>query len=157
MNLSRCLAALALAFTICSSAAMGQEELVIFDGRNALDSLRAQGVEVTQVATGGIALRNGRLDNRPGVPFTGLWSLGNVDRLELAVRSTSAEPITLYCRLDCRESDVSTMDGIITREIKLAPGERAVWKVELPNYLNWETRPKLFAMRGKPGGIKNNE
>ncbi len=157
MNLSRCLAALALAFTICSSAAMGQEELVIFDGRNALDSIRAQGVEVTPVATGGIALRNGLDDNWPGVHFTGLWNLGNYDRLELAVRSTSAEPITLYCRLDCRESDVSTMDGIITREIKLAPGERAVWKVELPNYLNWETRQKLFAMRGKPGGIKTND
>ncbi len=153
MRTLRFLAQIAVVAAFCANVALGQEPIVIFDGRAALDDAQLQDVVVTSAPNGGIEIRNGLKDNWPGVHFTGLWDLGHYDRLELFVRSTSEEPITLYCRLDCQESDTKTMEGIVTRQIILEPGESAVWKVELPGYLNLETRRKLFAMRGKPGGI----
>ena len=143
--------------TTVTSAFAQAPVLSIFDPASTpLDSIRLQDVQVKRLDSGALQITNGADDNWPGVHFTGSWNLGDYSRLEAVVQSTSDEPITLYCRLDCAAADVKTMDGTTTKEIKLAPGERATWRMELPNTLNPQTRAKLFAMRGKPGGIKTD-
>ncbi|MGI6402551.1 MAG: beta-galactosidase [Thermoguttaceae bacterium] len=131
-------------------------ELTIFDASTPLDSIRLQGVEVTRVDDGALAIKNGTTDRWPGIHFEDNWNLADYGALILDVRSTSDEEITLYCRMDSAKSDLQTMDGVVTREMKLKPGESKRWRIEFESLLNPEVREKLFAMRGKPGGIKTD-
>ncbi|MDO5308618.1 MAG: beta-galactosidase [Planctomycetia bacterium] len=135
------------------TSALETNGFVFFDAQTPLDAFRLQGVELTRLPDGGVKIVNGLDDRWPGVHLTGEWDMTKYSALLLEVESTSQEPITLYCRMDCADSDVSTMDGIVTREITLAPGQKTTWRVAFPAYLNPDTRKKLFAMRGKPGGI----
>ena len=133
-------------------------ELTIFDASTPVDSLRFQGVEYARDEDGALALKNDTTDPWPGVHFEGkTWDFSRYDALVLYVRSTSPEDITLYCRLDCAQSNPTTLDGVVTLSTTLKPGERQAWRVEFPAALNPAIREKLFAMRGKPGGIRTNE
>lgn len=144
----------AILFSGAASLARAAEPvLALFDADSPIDSLRAQGVELARSDDGALLVKNGENDSWPGVHLTGEWDLRAYKSILLDVQSTSDEPITLYCRVDCADVDMATLDGAFTREISLKPGERANWRVELPNYLNVDVRKSLFAMRGKPGGI----
>ena len=155
------IAILSLAFLAAPLAAQetpaSDDELVIFDAKTPLDSIRLQDVEISRDDDGAIAIKNGTKDNWPGIHFEGKWDLSQYDALVLDVRSTSENEITLYCRMDCAASDPKTLDGVVTRSATLKPGEKRRWRVEFYGNLNPEVRAKLFAMRGKPGGIRTDE
>jgi len=134
-----------------------ETNLAIFEpASTALDSIQRQGVQLKQLDSGALQITNDLNDPWPGIHFNGSWNFGDYSRLEAVVQSTGSETITLHCRIDSAGYDAQTRDGTITYDLKLAPGERVTWKIELPDTLNPETRAKLFAMRGKPGGIKTD-
>lgn len=143
--------------TANAAASAAQPPLVLFDANTPVDKLRIQGVKVERGADGAIAIVNGLDDKWPGVHLEGRWDLAEYDALELRLRSTSDEEITLYCRVDCVNTDIKTVEGAITHTLHLMPGESKVWNVPLPANLNPDVRAKLFAMRGKPGGIKTDD
>lgn len=128
--------------------------LVFFDAKTPLDALTPQGVELRRLDSGAVETSNGLDDNWPGFHFLGDWNLGDYSALEATVSNPGTEPIQLYCRLDC--AAVQFPEGSTTVGAEIAPGETKVWRIELPGALHPETRAKLFAMRGKPGGIKTD-
>ncbi|MBR4976391.1 MAG: hypothetical protein IKY61_05000, partial [Thermoguttaceae bacterium] len=128
--------------------------LVFFDAKTPLDALTPQGVELRRLDSGAVETSNGLDDNWPGFHFLGAWNLGDYSALEATVSNPGTEPIQLYCRLDC--AAVQFPEGSTTAGAEIAPGETKVWRIELPGALHPETRAKLFAMRGKPGGIKTD-
>lgn len=142
---------------VAQESTTAESGLVIFDASTPLDSIRLQDVDVARAPDGALAIKNGTKDNWPGIHFEGEWNLTHYDALLLDVRSTSQDDVTLYCRMDCAASDPQTLDGVVTRSITLKPGEAKQWRVEIPGTLNPDVRAKLFAMRGKPGGIKTDE
>lgn len=128
--------------------------LVFFDANASLDALTPQGVELRRLESGAVETSNGLVDNWPGFHFLGAWNLGGYAALEAKISNPGAEPIQLYCRLDCAAAQFP--EGTTTVGVAIAPGETKVWRIELPDSLNLETRAKLFAMRGKPGGIQTD-
>jgi hypothetical protein len=128
--------------------------LVFFDAKTPLDALTPQGVELRRLDSGAVETSNGLDDSWPGFHFLGDWNLGDYSALEATVSNPGNEPIQLYCRLDC--AAVQFPEGSTTAGAEIAPGETKVWRIELPGALHPETRAKLFAMRGKPGGIKTD-
>lgn len=134
------------------------EEIVVFDASTPLDSIRLQGVEVARGDDGSLVIRNDKTNPWPGIHFEGkVLDLSRYDAIVLDVRSASREKITLHCRLDCLGSDPVTLEGCVTQSISIDPEERVEWRVPLPKRINPETRAKLFAMRGLPGGEKTND
>ena len=137
-----------------SDAAQSVAPFVFFDAKTPLDALTPQGVELRRLASGAVETSNGLADNWPGFHFLGAWNLGDFSALEAKISNPGDRPIQLYCRLDCAAAQFP--EGTTTVGAKLAPGETKVWRIELPASLHPETRAKLFAMRGKPGGIKTD-
>ncbi|MBP5621885.1 MAG: hypothetical protein J6X44_07710, partial [Thermoguttaceae bacterium] len=130
--------------------------VVIYDQNTPLDSIRKQGVDVKRLDDGSLQIVNGVDDKWPGVHFEGDWKLDAYSAIELTVESTCDKEFTLFFRMDSKGVDMSTLAGAVTESVKLAPGEKKTVKFDLPGQLNPETRQKLFAMRGKPGGIKTD-
>ncbi|MBQ7813391.1 MAG: hypothetical protein IJ387_02710, partial [Thermoguttaceae bacterium] len=130
------------------------EPFVFFDAKTPLDALTPQGVELRRLESGAVETSNGLADNWPGFHFLGAWNLGDFSALEAKISNPGDRPIQLYCRLDCAAAKFP--EGTTTVGAEIAPGETKVWRIELPASLHPETRAKLFAMRGKPGGIKTD-
>ncbi len=133
------------------------EVIVIYDKGTSVDSLTTQGVEASKQADGSLKIVNGKEDPWPGVHFVGDWNLSEYGGLQFTATSKSDKPITLHVRLDSKQSNLKTMEGVVTVDETLPPRERHTWFVEFPGTLNAETRVKLFAMRGKPGGIRTDD
>ncbi len=147
---------LAVVVAVAAPAGAQNAPIAIYDGDAPLESIRAQGVEMKRLDDGSLQINNGVDDRWPGVHFEGYWNLEAYSAIEVSLQSTCDKEFTLYFRMDSKGVDVKTLDGATTLSVKLAPGEKKVWRIELPQSLNAETRQKLFAMRGKPGGIKTD-
>ena len=150
---------LVLAACLASAAAPSSaqtEPLAIFDQSTELAAIRLQDVDVERLDGGALKIVNKKKGSWPGVHFEKKLDLTNYFAIDVELTNASAEEITLYLRLDSEGYDPGSLLGTTTRSVTLKPNEKKVWRVELPKYLNLETRKKLFAMRGKPGGIKTD-
>ena len=150
---------LVLAACLASAAAPSSaqtEPLAIFDQSTELAAIRLQDVDVERLDGGALKIVNKKKGSWPGVHFEKKLDLTNYFAIDVELTNASAEEITLYLRLDSEGYDPRSLLGTTTRSVTLKPNEKKVWRVELPKYLNLETRKKLFAMRGKPGGIKTD-
>ena len=127
--------------------------LVIYDAATPVDSLRLQGVEVSKDVDGALLIANGEKDPWPGIHFEGKWDLSAYDAIQFKLRSTSKEAITLHIRFDFEKSDPI---NLLTENVSLQPGESKTFSVSMRAPLNPDVRERLFAMRGKPGGIKTD-
>lgn len=130
--------------------------LVIYDAATPVDSLRLQGVEVSKDVDGALLIANGEKDPWPGIHFEGKWDLSAYDAIQFKLRSTSKEAITLHIRFDFEKSDPINLAGVLTENVSLQPGESKTFSVSMRAPLNPDVRERLFAMRGKPGGIKTD-
>ncbi len=146
---------LTFALLLCATSATALEPLVVFDKDSKDVKFRAQGVK-TEFVENGLKIDNGKEDRWPGVHFEGNWDLSNYAALEVTAVLNTSEPASLCFRYDCEGYDAKTLDGAIQKNREMKPGETLVWRIELPKFLNVDTRAKLFAMRGKPGGIQTD-
>ena len=152
----------AILWTLLGVAAFAAQALaqnapvVIYDQNTPLDSIRKQGVDMKRLDDGALQINNGVDDPWPGVHFEGDWKLDSYSEIELTLQSTCDKEFTLFFRMDSKGVDMKSLEGAVTESVKLAPGEKKTVKFDLPRQLNTETRQKLFAMRGKPGGIKTD-
>ncbi len=127
---------------------------VIFDAKTPTSAATAQDVSLRRLDSGALEATNGKTDSWPGFHFFGDWNLAGYSTLEAKITNPSDAPLELHCRLDCQETQFP--DGSVTFSATVEPGETKIWTMKLPGFLNLETREKLFAMRGKPGGIKTD-
>lgn len=142
----------AIFFTAATAAAL--EPLVIFD-KDSNAKYRKQGVDAVLVDDG-LKIDNGKKDPWPGVHFEGKWDLSAYDELEVRAILHSPKPVGLCFRFDSEGYDPDTLQGCQQLSHEMTPEKTLVWRIDLPKALNPETREKLFAMRGKPGGIKTD-
>ncbi|MDO4586662.1 MAG: hypothetical protein Q4C95_05110 [Planctomycetia bacterium] len=117
-------------------------------------SMRLQDVTVEYQNDGTLRIKSGTEDNWPGIHLSGHWDLSNCQNIVLQIENPTNDSITLYCRLDCEKS-VDT-DGTYTASKTFSPLSKETWKMPLPGKLQEDVRRKLFAMRGKPGGIQTD-
>lgn len=144
---------LSLAFLLALTGYAEAQSLAIFDANTSPPNIRVQGVSASLQSDGTFLIKNGSKDPWPGVHLEGKWDLSEYDAVEFTAISTSEEKFTLNLRIDCAQSDVKTLDGVLQNGHEIKPGEKLVWRYPLPKSINADTRQKLFAMRGKPGGI----
>lgn len=146
----------ASAAALAASAFAQNEPVVIYDQNTPIESIRAQGVTMERLDDGALSIANGSEDPWPGVHFTGDWNLAAYSTIEVTLESTRDKEFTLFFRMDSKGTDPATLEGAITERLDVPPREKKVWKITLPKSLNTDVRQKLFAMRGKPGGIKTD-
>lgn len=148
---------LCLLSALCGALrAQGADSSVLYDASTPVDSIRLQGVEVAKDADGALLIKNGDKDPWPGIHFEGKWDLSAYDAIQFKLRSASKAPISLHVRFDFEKSDPIKLTGIITENVELQPGESKTFSVSMRAPLNPDVRERLFAMRGKPGGIKTD-
>jgi len=104
-------------------------------------------------AAGGAALvvATGHKDPWPGVTLKapkGTWNLSKDEFLEMAVRNTSAGPVTVNCRVDNDGADGTR--NCCNGSVTVKPGESAMFRVQLVRKPAGPASIKLFGMRGYP-------
>ena len=137
---------------------LSREPLVIYDANSPLDeaSFRRQGCDAKRLDDGALLIENGDKDRWPGVHFTGNWDLSDYSALEMELESTCDNEFVLFFRIDSEGYDPDKHIATTTKSLVVKPGEKKTWRTTFSTPLNPETRAKLIAMRGKPGGIKTD-
>lgn len=127
--------------------------VTLFDNKYPVDSIIRQDVALTPEADG-LVVAAGENEPWPGIHLKGDWNLASHPEVIVTVTNLSDKEIRLFCRFDSKKS--KGVEGTFTANALFAPKERKEWRFTLGGFLNLDVRKKLFAMRGKPGGIKTD-
>jgi hypothetical protein len=102
-----------------------------------------------------IILELGHKAPYPGLTIRGPengWDLSNFTDVVATIENLGEEPTTMFLRVDGPGGD--GVSNSITRHVELQPGQTSQLHVPLPRRLPAQLAPKLFGMRGYPGGAQ---
>jgi len=116
-----------------------------------LASAKAVTTDASVAAANGMQVRTGHSVSWPGVSWTGNWDLTAFARVEVRVRNSGANQVTVHCRVD------SGAERNLTDRVTLEPGQTDTINVTLTRAGGSDLGGKLFGMRGYPAapGGKN--
>jgi len=129
---------------------------VLFDFASGFDVSKiaatdAQASVSKSAAGAALAVATGHKEQWPGVTLKapkGTWDLSTFEFVEMAVRNSGAEPVTVNCRVDNEGADGTR--HCCTGQVAVKPGESAALRVPLARKPAGPAAVKLFGMRGYP-------
>ena len=155
-------AAWAFALGGSAAAAAAPAEKVLFNFERDFDvtAVETRDAEVRfSGGEGAAALRiaTGHAQSWPGITLGapgGRWDLSAFEYLAVDLKNVGPNRVKIGCRIDSPGPDgkASSCRG----DIELQPGEAKTFKVALQRRLPTALAPKLFGMRGYPGGLSKD-
>lgn len=156
--MSRHLPPLALLLTFFVPDALAGEQVLIDLGQD-LDSRMVDTRDATHTRQGGVLrVVTGHKAQWPGITFTATarpWDLTAFTELLLEVKNIDAQPIEVHAKAESVKGETKGQSA--TGKVSLPPGEAALLRVPLTGKMPAALRPKLFGMRGYPGGWTEKE
>jgi Beta-galactosidase len=136
--------------------ASAEPALVLFDFKNGLESVpfQVQDARVVPIqwATGpALRVLTGHDQPWPGLTLRapdGSWDLSRFEQVELTVRNTGSEAVTVHGRADNPGAD--GVNHCVTGSLDLSPGGEGTLKIRLKRASDAKLEGKLFGMRGYP-------
>ena len=160
MRMSSC--RFVIAMVACSALAMAtkaEEVLFDFDKEFPIQSVEARDARVAlSDREGGKALRvaTGRKEPWPGITLAapqGPWDFSRFEYVAVDVRNVGGNRVTVSLRIDSPEPGGKRV--FHQAGIDVAAGQTQTLKLSIARRLPPALAPKLFGMRGYPGGLKN--
>ena len=112
-----------------------------------LDSAKVIPTDALVAAGNGMRVRTGHGAKWPGVSWKGNWDLSAFARVEVGVRNSGTNTVTVSCRVDSGE------DRNLTGCVTLEPGQTGTIQVALKRGSGSQLDGKLFGMRGYPAAL----
>ena len=138
---------LTVALSVAASAFAAPLELPLAD-------VKTTDSKISRIDSGSVRVETGIKQQWPGVTIEapdGGWDLSRFGHVEVAVRNTGTQVLTIACRVD--NVGANGKDHCVNGKLEIAPGAAGTVKVPL-----WRTRKdtlggKLFGMRGTPVAV----
>ena len=143
--------ALTTAVSLTAEETTMDSQVILFDFNEKfdLDTVETQDAHI-QLSGWALRITTGHSADWPGItlrPPEGHWVLSSFVSLEMDVKNVGSNPVTLHWRID---DDAGNQP---TRNLSIAPNAQSTLKVPLSRSLPEWLAPKLFGMRGFPGGL----
>jgi hypothetical protein len=114
--------------------------------------ISATDAKVEQLPGGkGLRVATGHHQEWPGITLpasAGKWDLSAYAQVEVQLRNTGANEVTVFCRIDNPGADGTK--NCLTRSLSLNPGGSGVLQIPLKRALDDNLDGKLFGMKGYP-------
>ncbi len=133
--------------------------LIAYDTSLTSASVEANDARTSIIESDGTAnvlrVDTGHKADWPGVTIksaAGAWDLSEFSEIALRVKNLRPEPVTVHFRVDSPGGDGT--HNSLTQQVTLRPDEQRQVRIPLSRQLPTQLAKQLFAMRGYPGGVK---
>ena len=116
-----------------------------------LDSAKVIPTDALVTAGNGMRVKTGHGAKWPGVSWKGNWDLSAFARVEVRVRNSGTNTVTVSCRVDSGE------DRNLTGGVTLESGQSDTIQVALKRASGSQLDGKLFGMRGYPAAPRGKD